>query len=84
MLSIRNRKEKFPKPTPINKIKAPKNGFVNLVKADLLFYKRKCSNKVINKTITLPEWLNDLAIDRNINFSKTLKDALLVKLRLNE
>ncbi len=37
-------------------------------------------NKSIKKTLTIPEWLNDAAIQAGINFSATLQDALKAKL----
>lgn len=32
--------------------------------------------KSVKKTLTIPKWLNDLAIEKNINFSQTLAEAL--------
>jgi antitoxin HicB len=32
--------------------------------------------KSIKKTLTVPKWLNDLAIENNVNFSQTLREAL--------
>lgn len=37
--------------------------------------------KSVKKTLTIPSWLNDLAIENNINFSQVLQEALLTKLR---
>ena len=34
------------------------------------------NNKSINRTVTLPAWLNAAALERNINFSQVLQDAL--------
>ena len=57
-----------------------KNSFVTLVEWDEEAYLRRTSNKAIKKTLTIPEWMNTLAEKRNINFSKTLQEALLEKL----
>ena len=38
-------------------------------------------NKAINRTVTLPAWLNAMALEHNINFSQTLQDALKTTLR---
>ena len=32
--------------------------------------------KSINRTVTLPAWLNAAALERNVNFSQVLQDAL--------
>ena len=57
-----------------------KDSFVTLVEWDEEAYLRRTSNKAIKKTLTIPEWMNTLAEERNINFSKTLQEALLEKL----
>ncbi len=33
-------------------------------------------NRSVNRTVTLPAWLNAAALERNINFSQVLQDAL--------
>lgn len=33
-------------------------------------------NKSIKKTITIPKWLNDLAEDKGVNFSRLLQVSL--------
>lgn len=35
------------------------------------------STKPIKKTLTIPEWVNKIGIDNNINFSQTLTDAIV-------
>ena len=41
---------------------------------------RKYKTKAIKKTLSIPEWLNDLACKDNVNFSNVLQDALIDKL----
>ena len=48
------------------------SAFVNLVSVDF--------EKSVKKTLTIPAWLNDLAIKNNVNFSQTLQNALKAKL----
>lgn len=36
--------------------------------------------RAVNKTVTVPAWLNQMAIDAHINFSSTLQEALRQKL----
>lgn len=70
----------LPKPTDIKSIKTDSDSFVTLIEADLSPYFNK--SKAVKKTLTIPSWLNDAATEKNINFSKTLQDALLEKLEL--
>ena len=39
-------------------------------------------NKSVNRTVTLPAWLNARAMEKNINFSQLLQDALKQQLKL--
>lgn len=39
-------------------------------------------NRSVNRTVTLPAWLNAAALERNVNFSQILQDALKEKLHL--
>ena len=57
--------------------------FVNLVTVDVDEYARTHFEKAIKKTLTIPSWLNDLAIQNKINFSQVLQKALKAELNLN-
>ena len=48
-----------------------------LVEFDKTAYDRKYNSKAVKKTLTIPQWLNDLAVDSKINFSKVLQKALM-------
>lgn len=39
-------------------------------------------NRSVNRTVTLPAWLNAAALERNINFSQVLQDALKTQLHM--
>lgn len=56
---------------------------VALIGIDLKEYQRKYKAKVIRKNVTVPEWIAELAVSENINFSQTLTDALKQKLGVN-
>ena len=62
------------------KIKIAGKSFISMVQADTKEYKRKMNKKTVKKTLTIPEWLNTLAIENNVNFSGVLQDALKTKL----
>ena len=53
--------------------------FVTIIVTDPLSYKR--STKSVKKTLTIPEWLNEEAEKRHINFSSVLQKALLAMLK---
>lgn len=39
-------------------------------------------NKAVNRTVTLPAWLNAAAIEKGVNFSQVLQDALRTQLHI--
>ena len=63
-------------------IKTKKDEFVNYIICDTDAYKRKYKTVSVKKTLTIPEWLNEAAIVRNVNFSQVLQDALMQKINL--
>nr|DAG45670.1 MAG TPA: hypothetical protein [Caudoviricetes sp.]DAM28754.1 MAG TPA: hypothetical protein [Caudoviricetes sp.] len=42
------------------------------------------ANRSVNRTVTLPAWMNAAALERNINFSQVLQDALRAQLDLRQ
>lgn len=69
----------LPQPTNINEIKIDENTqFKTLISVDLSDYLKE--TKLDKKTVKIPHWLNVRAIKANVNFSKTLSDALIEKL----
>ena len=74
-------KLEIPKASDPSSIK-PEKGFITLIEFDLLEYKKKYDNKAVKKTLTIPNWLNNLADENNINFSQTLQEALKEKLNI--
>ena len=63
-------------------IKENKNDVVMFVEYDSVEYAKKYKNKAIKKTLSIPEWLNDIAVKENINFSNVLQEALIKKLKV--
>jgi predicted RNase H-like HicB family nuclease len=54
--------------------------FVSLLYVDLDAARANHDDAPVKKTLTIPSWLNQAAERKNINFSATLKDALIEKL----
>lgn len=71
----------FPQTKELGDIKAAENETVVLIEFDEMEYLKKHSNKAIKKTLSIPQWLNTMAEQNNINFSQVLQSAL--KERLN-
>jgi predicted RNase H-like HicB family nuclease len=57
----------------------PGDGVVSVVVADPLRYKK--DTRAVKKTLTIPAWLNEEAIKRNLNFSAILQEALRAQIQ---
>ncbi len=56
--------------------------FVNMVSVDVASYAKEHFEKSVKKTLTIPAWLNNAALEKGINFSQVLQDALKAQLHL--
>ena len=62
--------------TPLSAVALEPNERVVLVDVYMPAVRMAQNNKSVNRTVTLPAWLNAAALERNINFSQVLQDAL--------
>lgn len=72
--------EELPAPTALNEIKPEQNERVLLIDVYMPSVRMAQENRSVNRTVTLPAWLNAAALERNINFSQVLQDALRTRL----
>lgn len=83
--------EQIPQPSPITSIDLAavskeleietEESFVNIITVDVDAYAKEHFNKSVRKTLTIPAWLNNAALEMNINFSQVLQEALLAKVQ---
>ena len=72
--------ERLPVASAPETVQPDDGGFVSMVYIDMDELKAFHDEKPIKKTLTIPSWLNRAAERKSINFSATLKDALIEKL----
>lgn len=72
------KEQALPSPSDIKELGEAPQDFTTLISCDIDQYK---SAKAVKKTLTIPGWLNDMAVARGINFSKVLQDALLSRIQ---
>ena len=82
LVSLEERTLVIPKPSNSTDIQCSENEFVTLVSTSIDKFRRK--NKAVKKTLTIPQWLNDEAELRHINFSSVLQKALKDELQVAE
>jgi predicted RNase H-like HicB family nuclease len=49
---------------------------VTLILADTDKYRAKIDNRAIKKTLTIPNWLNEKALEAHLNFSSVLQEGI--------
>ena len=74
----------LPSPTDISKITPKKNQRVFPIDVWMPYYRSKIKTYCVKKTLTIPNWLNVLAEEHNVNFSGLLKDALIEYLGITD
>ena len=74
--------EDIPVPTPLSDVQMEENERAVLVDVYMPSVRMAQVNKSVNRTVTLPAWLNAAALERGINFSQVLQDALKAQLHI--
>ncbi len=75
--------ENIPAPSALADVKTEKNEVVALVDVYMPAVRLAQVNKSVNRTVTLPAWLNAAALELNINFSQVLQEALKKQIQNN-
>ena len=76
--------EDIPAPSSLSSLTAGPNQALVLIDAWMPPFREKMLNKSMNKTVTIPRWLNSLAEKEKVNYSHLLQDALKNYLGVNE
>ena len=74
--------EPIPAPTPLDRLQTEANERAVLIDVYMPSVRMAKVNRSVNRTVTLPAWLNAAALERNVNFSQVLQDALREQLHL--
>ena len=63
-------------PTSVRNLPCTDSSYPTLVQTDIDLGK---NSKSIKKTLTIPAWLNERALEKGVNFSQLLQEALVEK-----
>lgn len=58
------------------------DAFVNMITVDVEEYAKRHFEKAVKKTLSIPAWLNEAALNANLNFSQVLQEALKERLEM--
>ncbi len=73
-------RDNIPEPSKIQELTVERNQAVVLIEAWMTPFRDKMATKSVNQMTTLPKWLRDLALQKNLNFSHELQSSLKNKL----
>ena len=81
LYSMEEDKEEIPQPSPISELQLKKNQVSCLVDVFMTSIREAQNNKSVNRTVTLPAWLNAKSLELGVNFSQVLQEALMERLQ---
>lgn len=68
--------DEIPLATPLKEVKPEGNRRAVLIDVFMPAIRLAQNNRSVNRTVTLPAWLNAAALERGVNFSQVLQEAL--------
>lgn len=74
--------EEIPAPTPLAEVRAEPNERTALIDVFMPAIRLAQVNRSVNRTVTLPAWLNAAALEKGVNFSQVLQEALKEQLHI--
>lgn len=74
---------KIPSPSALMQVQAAENERAVLIDVYMPSVRMAQVNRSVNRTVTLPAWLNAAALEKDINFSQALQNALMNDLGIN-
>lgn len=75
-------KKEIPEPSKLRDIKVGENQKTVLISVRMPMVRKAINNKSIKKTLTIPQWLDIMAREKDINFSYILQEGLKKELNL--
>lgn len=82
MVELEENNEEIPSPTNLKDIEVEDNQKTVLVSVWMPTVRKAINNKSIKKTLTIPQWLDIMAREKDINFSYILQEGLKKELNL--
>lgn len=82
MVELEEDNEEIPTPTNLKDIEVEDNQKTALISVWMPTVRKAINNKSIKKTLTIPQWLDIMAREKDINFSYILQEGLKKELNL--
>ncbi|MDR2900545.1 MAG: type II toxin-antitoxin system HicB family antitoxin [Treponema sp.] len=72
--------EQIPPPSALTKVHIEENERTALIDVYMPSIRMAQENRSVNRTVTLPAWLNAAALEKGVNFSQALQSTLINEL----
>lgn len=72
LLAYMDLNKEIPKPTEITELQVSEEDFTTYIDCSILN-----KTKLVKKTLTIPEWVNVIGVEKDVNFSKLLTEAII-------
>lgn len=82
LTSYEQENQPFPTASDPTEVAPEPDSFLVVIEFDMLAYKKRTNSRAVKKTLSIPEWLNEAAMAKGLNFSQVLQEALLTKVQL--
>jgi len=76
--------DEIPAPTRLCDLKLEKNEQAALIDIYMPAIRLSQENRSVNRTVTIPAWLNAAALEKGINFSQALQSTLMNELGITQ
>ncbi len=76
--------EVIPPPTPLKAIVTHENEVVALIDVYMPSIRLAQNNRCVNRTVTIPAWLNAKALEHGVDFSQLLQESLMKVCRVTK
>ncbi|GAB6562496.1 type II toxin-antitoxin system HicB family antitoxin [Bacillus cereus] len=81
LFKLESEKLVLPEPSDIHSIAVQKNEMIFVLDIHMPLYRVNDRDLAIKKTVTIPAWLNNVALENEVNFSRVLQEALKKELK---
>lgn len=76
-------REPIPEPSALTSLQVADNQRAALVDVYMPSIRQAKMTRSVSRTVTLPAWLNAVAVEHNVNFSQVLQEALKAQFHFN-
>ncbi len=79
----RIKENNLPEPSSLDMISPGPDAYPVIIEFNMTEYLKRNNSKAVKKTLSIPEWLNEEATAKGINFSAVLQEALKERLGIS-